>query len=80
MKTFLGNFFRENTAESMTRLLFFMGTLNSILISWASIAAFVFFNKNFFSEAVMLSTLFLGAGATTKILQKGKENGNTNSN
>jgi len=57
-----------------------MGTLNSILISWASIAAFVFFNKNFFSEALMLSTLFLGAGATTKILQKGKENGNTNSN
>ena len=57
---FFKNFFRENTAESMTRLCFFLCIINAIALSW-------------FKEDYGMTGLFLGVGATAKMMQKFKE-------
>lgn len=75
---FFKNFFREQSQESMTRLCFFLSVLNSIVISILAIYFFVYHNKDFFSHAIVLSGIFLGAGTTAKLVQKGKENESTN--
>lgn len=77
MKNFLAGFFRENTAESMTRLCFFLSVMTSIMLSWGAVILYWQTGKDIFGQITVLAGMFLGAGTTAKLAQKGKENGNS---
>lgn len=74
IKTFIANFFREGTRESMTRLQLFVAFNASVFISLLSIWVFYKTGKNIILECLAVSGMYMGVSTTGKVVQKVKEN------
>lgn len=59
LKTFIANFFRDGTSESMVRLLSFMCVVTACILAFSHIG-----------DKLTLIGIFLGAGLTSKVGQK----------
>ena len=70
---FVKGFFREDSKESMTRLVFFMSVLAAIGLCYGSMLILALTGKDYTSQAALLSSLLLGSSTVAKISQKGKE-------
>lgn len=70
---FLKGFFRENTQESMTRLVYFLSVMSSITICYGTIAFLFVYAKDYTSQAALISGILLSSSTLAKVTQKGKE-------